>query len=93
MTGGIGHTPSRTNVCNFSYFLTYIFSNDIEPDMLKLCRVTKVKVLFPVLVYVFNLTYLNFRPPFRIRVYYLPLCGINVISRNGPTIPGMNFDF
>ena len=40
MTGGIRHTPSQTSV-NFS------------PDMLKLCRVTKVKVLFLVLVYVF----------------------------------------
>ena len=51
--------------------------------MLKLCRVTKVKVLFRVLVYVFNfklfllyfctfliLTYLNVRPPFWRRVYY-----------------------
>ena len=37
---------------NFSFF-TYIFSADIKPDMLKLCRVTKVKVLFLVLVYVF----------------------------------------
>ena len=36
-------------------FSTYIFSADIKPDMLKLCRVTKVKVLFLVLVYVLNL--------------------------------------
>ena len=37
--------------------------------MLKLWRVTKVKVLFLVLVYVFILTYLNFWPPFWGRVY------------------------
>ena len=35
-------------------FSTYIFSADITPEMLKLCRVTKVKVFFLVLVYVFN---------------------------------------
>ena len=37
--------------------------------MLKLGRVTKVKVLFLVLVFVLILTYLNFRPPFWRRVY------------------------
>ena len=54
MTGGIRHTPSHTNVCKFFIFL---FSADITPDMQKLCRVTKAKVLFLVLVYVcsFNL--------------------------------------
>ena len=36
-------------------FFTYIFSADITPEMLKLCRFTKVKVFFLVLVYVFNL--------------------------------------
>ena len=55
MTGGIRHTPSHTNVCKF-----FIFSADITPDMLKLCRVTKVKVLFLVLVYVFNFTLFEF---------------------------------
>ena len=35
-------------------FSTHIFSADITPEMLKLCKVTKVKVFFPVLVYVFN---------------------------------------
>ena len=40
-----------TGSVNFS---TYIFSADITPEMLKLCRVTKVKVFFLVLVYVFN---------------------------------------
>ena len=49
MTGGIRHTPSHTNVCKF-----FIFQADITPDMLKLWRVAKVKVLFLVLVYVFN---------------------------------------
>ena len=40
MTGGIIHFA--------------IFSADILPEMLKLGRVTKVKVLFLVLVFVFN---------------------------------------
>ena len=40
MTGGIMHFA--------------IFSADILPEMLKLGRVTKVKVLFLVLVFVFN---------------------------------------
>ena len=44
----------------FFYFSTYIFSADIAPDMLKLCRVTKVKVLFLVLVYVFNFNIFEF---------------------------------
>ena len=33
---------------------TYIFSADISPEILKLGRVTKVQVLFLVLVFVFN---------------------------------------
>ena len=37
-----------------------MFSADITPDMLKLCRVTKVKVLFLVLVYVFNFNLFEF---------------------------------
>ena len=54
MTGGIHHTSSHTNVCKFFIFqLTLFFSADITPDMLKLCRVTKVKGLFVVLVYIF----------------------------------------
>ena len=32
----------------------YIFSADITCEMLKLCRVTKVKAFFLVLAYVFN---------------------------------------
>ena len=35
-------------------FSTYIFSADISPGMSKLGRVTKVKVLFLALVFVFN---------------------------------------
>ena len=41
-------------------FSTYIFSADITPEMLKLCRVTKVKVFFLVLVYVFNFDLFEF---------------------------------
>ena len=55
MTGGVHYTPSHTNVC--------------KSEMLKLCRVTKVKVFFLVLVYLFILTYLNFRPSFWRRIY------------------------
>ena len=56
MTGGIRHTPSHTNVCKS----IYIFSADITPDMLNLCRVTKVKVLFLVPVYVFRFNLFEF---------------------------------
>ena len=46
---------SRTFVSlQISQFSTYIFSADITPEMLKLCRVTKVKVFFLVLVYILN---------------------------------------
>ena len=48
------HTPSHTNVCKFFQFSTYNFSADISTEMLKLGRVSKVKVLFLVLVFVFN---------------------------------------
>ena len=41
-------------------FSTYIFSADITPEMLKLYRVTKVKVFVVVLVYVFNFDLLEF---------------------------------
>ena len=51
MTGGICDTPSHS---------TYIFSADITPEMLKLCRVTKVKVFFLVLVCVFNFNLFEF---------------------------------
>ena len=45
---------------NFCHFSTYIFSADITPDMLKLCRVTNVKVLFLVLVYIFYFNVFEF---------------------------------
>ena len=37
-----------------------MFSADITPERLKLCRVTKVKVIFLVLVYVFNFDLFEF---------------------------------
>ena len=51
MTESIMHTPSHT---------TYIFSADITPEVLKLCRFSKVKVLLLVLVYVFNFDLFEF---------------------------------
>ena len=54
MTGGIIHTPNPVIQTSVIFqFSTYIFSADITPEMLKLCSVTKVKVFFLVLVYVF----------------------------------------
>ena len=41
-------------------FLSYIFSADIIPEMVKLGRGTEVKVFFPVLVYVFNFDLFKF---------------------------------
>ena len=41
-------------------FSTYIFSADISPEMLKLGRVTKVRMLFLVLVFVFNFDLFKF---------------------------------
>ena len=60
MTGGVHYTPSHTNVCKFFQFSIYMFSADITPEMLKLCRVTKVKVFFLVLVYLFNFDLFEF---------------------------------
>ena len=37
-----------------------LISADITPEMLKLCRVTKVKVFFLVLVYIFNCNLFEF---------------------------------
>ena len=60
--------PSHKNVCNF--FFNNLLA-DKTPNMLRLCSVTKLKVPFLVLAYVFfyffiffYLTYLCFRPPF-----------------------------
>ena len=50
MTGGMHYTPSHTN----------IFSTDVSPEMLKLGRVSKVKVLFLVMVFVFNFDLFKF---------------------------------
>ena len=61
MTRGI---PSHTNVCKFFIFQLTFFSADITPDMLKLCRVTKGKVLFLVLVYIFNFNLFEFLAAF-----------------------------
>ena len=54
MTGrtGLHYTPSHTNISKFFNF-EHTFSQLIL-QMLKLCRVAKVKVLFLVLVHVFN---------------------------------------
>ena len=41
-------------------FSTYIFSADISPEMLKLGRVTKVRMLFLVLVFAFNFDLFKF---------------------------------
>ena len=61
MTRGIRHTHSHSNVCKFFIFqLTDIFSADLTPDTLKPCRVANVKVLFLVLVYVFNFNLFEF---------------------------------
>ena len=54
MTGGI---KKRLYIFEFS---TCIFSADITPEMLKLCRVTKVNVFFLVLGYVFNFDLFQF---------------------------------
>ena len=61
MTGGVHYTPSHTNVSNICLqFSTYIFAANITPEMLKLCSVTKVKVFFLLLVYVFNFDFFEF---------------------------------
>ena len=60
MTGGMHYTPSNANVSNFFQFSSYIFSADTTPNVLKLCRFTNVKVLFLVLLYVFNFDLFEF---------------------------------
>ena len=57
MTGGMHYTPSHTNVCKF-YNFQVTFSQLIF--RLKLGRVTKVKVLFLVLAFVFNFDLFKF---------------------------------
>ena len=60
MTGGMHCTHSHTNVCKFYNFQVTFFLADISPEMLKLGRVTKVKMLFLVLVFVFNIDLFKF---------------------------------
>ena len=55
MTGGIRYIHNHT-----FHFSTFIFPADITPDMLKLYRVTKVRVLFLFLVSAFNFNLLDF---------------------------------
>ena len=56
------YTPSHTNVCNFLNFQLTFSQLIVTSEMLKLCRprVTKVKVFFLVLVYVFNFDLFEF---------------------------------
>ena len=61
VTGGIRHTPSHTNVCKFFIFQLTFFQLILHLIiMLHFCRVIKVKVLFLVLVYVFNFNLIEF---------------------------------
>ena len=60
LTGGIRHTPSHTNVCKFLIFQLACSQLILPLIMLKLCRVTEVKVFFLVLVYVFNFNLFEF---------------------------------
>ena len=64
MTGGIMHTPSHINVCKFYNFqLTFsqlIFHLNISPEIRNLGRITKFKMLFLVLVFVFNFDLFKF---------------------------------
>ena len=56
--------------------------------MLKPCRVTKVKVLYLVLVYVFNANLFEFRPPFWRKVYlYTSMKSICYASNGTWTFP------
>ena len=87
------HTPSykRMQILQFS---TYIFSADATPKLLKLCRVTKVKVFFLVQVYVLKgliLTYLNLRSPFWRRVYYINLNLPSFAESNFSAVTGFCF--
>ena len=51
MTGGITQSYKHLQISQFS---TSMFLADITPEMLKLCRFTKVKAFFLVLVDVFS---------------------------------------
>ena len=54
MTVGIRLPPVIQTSVIFFHFSAYIFLADVTPDTLNFSRVTNVKVLFLVLVYVFN---------------------------------------
>ena len=61
MTGGIHYTPNHTMSVNFfSIFILHFLRADITPEILKLCKVTKAKVIFLVLVYVFDIDLFEF---------------------------------
>ena len=60
MTVGIFGIPQSYKRLYIFQFSTSIFSADITPEMLKLRRVTKVKVFLLVLVYVFNFDLFEF---------------------------------
>ena len=67
MTGVYNAYPRSYNAYPRSYkrlyifqFSTYIFSADFTLEILKLCRATKVEVLFLVLVCVFNFDLFGF---------------------------------
>ena len=60
MTGGMHYTPSHTNVCKFYNFQLTFSQLIISPELLKLGRVTKFKMLFLVLVFVFNFDLFKF---------------------------------
>ena len=60
MIGGMLHTPNHRNVCTFFNFQLTFSQLILHLKMLKLCRVTKVKVFFLVLVYVFNFELFEF---------------------------------
>ena len=60
MTEGITQTASHINVCKFFNFQLTFFSADFISEKLKLCRFTKVKEFFLVLVYVFNFDLFEF---------------------------------
>ena len=60
MTRGITHTPNSYKRLWIFQFLTYIFSADITPEILKLWRFTKVKMFSLVLVHVFNFDLFEF---------------------------------
>ena len=60
MTGGNNAYPQSYKRLQIFQFSTYIFPADITPEMLKLCRITNVKVFFLLLVYVFNFDLFKF---------------------------------